>query len=278
MLAESRCASEHSPERSPMGIARAITRIPGFLVFLIVVACIGLSVFGLDAWMTPKIRQGVDFVINNYDAHVPEVSLRGGKAFIKKEQPYYVDLGPASQDVVVVIDTRPGHEKDALEYLKDAKAGFVLSRENFVTKSNREIRMIPLKGFPNVDINSRTMRLLFDRYFPWCRVAVAVSLAFWYGFTKVTQMLLLALIPLAWTRGTRPDIGYGACVKLAAVGMVPLVFLDLVLNLADVHVPGGFLVHWAVYLALYIVLMVLASLDLVSASRKTTDPMAAIQP
>ena len=86
------------------------------------------------------------------------ITVHDGKASIREEQPHFIETG--DKDLAVVIDTRENKQKDALDYLKDVSTGAVLARDSVVTKSQGQIRIIPLKGIPDLVVNSRNLRAL----------------------------------------------------------------------------------------------------------------------
>lgn len=256
-----------------MAISRSLTRTPAILTVLIVGACIGLSALGLLSWAGPKVRSVVTFAVEKYDMYFPAIILKDGHASIKEPQPYFVDLGKR-EEATIVIDTRPGHENDALGYLKDARNGFVLSRDSLFTKNRGQIRIIPLKNIPDLVVNAQSIHKLVDRYLPRVTSVAAVAVVSYYLLAKLSHLLLLALIPYFWARSRPQSITYGQALKLCAFCMIPPVLIDAVQDFGHVDIPLGFLL----YFVLFVGLLIVASVSLVRSPKVSRDFPGAINP
>jgi len=97
-----------------MGTARSICKIPAIAVVLILLACAGLSAWGLYSWVWPKVGTVLEYVAGSYDALLPEITIRDGKASIREQQPHFIDTG--DKDLVVVVDTRENMQKEAFDW------------------------------------------------------------------------------------------------------------------------------------------------------------------
>jgi len=255
-----------------MGTARSICKIPAIAVVLILFACAGLSAWGLYSWVWPKVGTVLEYVAGSYDALFPEITIRDGKASIREQQPHFIDTG--DKDLVVVVDTRESKEKDALDYLKDVSTGAVLARESVVTKSQGQIRIIPLKGMPDLVINSRNMRALLDEYLPTVTRFFILAVILYFLIVKPLQAIIFALLPHVAARSYSTALTYGEAIKLSAVAMVPPVTLDLFLDISGIRIPMAFII----YFVLYIGLLILAVRDLVHSSTLPTGPSTSINP
>ncbi len=88
-----------------------------------------------------------------YDDKLPEITIRNGRASIRKPEPHFVN-GLVQENVTVVIGTREGKQGEALNYLKDFESGMAITRDAVVSKLRGQIRVVPLKGLPDVVLNS----------------------------------------------------------------------------------------------------------------------------
>ena len=254
-----------------MGTARSICRIPAIAVVL-VLACAGLSVWGLFSWFWPKVGTVLEHVVGTYDAVLPEITIRDGKVSIREQQPHFIDTG--EKDLVVVVDTRENKQKDALDYLKDVSTGAVLARDSVFTKSQGQIRIIPLKGIPDLVVNSRNLRALLDEYLPTVTWLFILVVILYFLIVKPLQALIFALLPQVAARSYSVALTYGEAIKLSAVAMVPPVTLDLFLDLSGIGIPMAFII----YFGLYIALLILAVRDLVHSSPLPIEPSTSINP
>jgi len=222
--------------------------------------------------VTPFVDQGVDYGIRMYDDIFPEITIRNGKASITKQQPYLIDKIDEKY-FTIIIDTRDGKQGEAMNYLKNPEAGLVLTQDAVVTKNNGQIRIIPLKGMPDMVLNAAMLRDIADKYLPLVKPAIAMGVTIYFAIVKPIQMLILALIPFLWARSTKTAVTYGQGVKLSVFGMAPPVLLEVICAFTGMRIPGWFYI----YFALYVGLMVLAARDLVKSLRNSTERSFEIQ-
>jgi hypothetical protein len=247
-----------------MGMARLMCRVPVILVIVVLVLCAGLSTWGLMAATTKAIKFLVNDAVAKYDVLFPEITIKGGQASIREKQPYYVDIFGGkrkNKDLVMVIDTREDKEKDAMDYLKDAQSGAVLTRSTVVFKNQHKTQIVPLKGIGDIVINSGTIKDLSTKYVPMLIEWAAVIILFYFLLAKPAQALLLAMIPYFAARSYGADTTYGQSLKIAILAMPVPVILDLVADLLHVHIPASFVL----YFVLYIGVILLVTRDLVAA-------------
>lgn len=256
-----------------MQIVRSMTKTPAILVALLVLVCAGMATLGMVWWFTPKVRAVAQVAVAQYDVYLPEISIERGQASINKPQPYVLDFGQG-KEAAFVIDTRAGHENDALDYLKQAQAGAVLTRESLVTKNQGQIRIIPLNTMPDMVLNSHSIKSIVEHYLPGLLAVAAALVALYFLVAKPLQVLILALIPYVWARSASAELTFGGAFKIAAFCMVPSVLFTLFQDLAGVRVPGRFFI----YFGLFLVLTVISSLLYVRSGRKPEDSSDAINP
>jgi len=256
-----------------MGIIMSIIRAHVLLVILILLACVGLSAFALVSTVTPEIEALVDYGIRKYDDIFPEITINKGKASITKPQPYLVD-GIDEKYLTVIIDTRDGKQGEALNYLKDSEAGVILTQDAVVIKNSGQIRIVPLKGFPDVVLNSGILRDIADKYLPLVRPAFMTVAIIYFLIVKPIQVLVLALIPFVWASHCKVPITYGRCIKISVFAMILPVLLDLLPEFSGIRIPSPYFV----YFGLYVLLMILAARDLVKNSPASAVVPSAVKP
>jgi hypothetical protein len=255
-----------------MGVSVSIIRTPVILVVLVLVACIGLSAYVTNSALAPTVDKVVDYGIRKYDEIFPEITIRNGKASITKQQPYLVDKIDEKY-FSIIIDTRDGQQAEAMNYLKNVDAGLVLTQDAVVTKNNGQIRIIPLKGMPNIVLNAALLRDIADKYLPLVKPAIAIGATIYFAIVKTIQMLIFALIPFLWARRSRIAVTYGQAVKLSVFGMAAPVLLGAISAYSGIKISGWFYI----YFGLYAGLMILAAGDLVKSMRASTEPSFEIQ-
>ena len=255
-----------------MGVTISIIKAPVILVLLVFVFCIGLSAYVTTSMLTPAVDKLVDYGISAYGEIFPEITIRNGKASITKQQPYVLDKIDEKY-FTVIIDTRDGKQGEGINYLKNVEAGLVLTQDSIVTKNNGQIRIIPLKGMPDIVLNAALLRDLADKYLPLAKPVIAIGATVYYAIVKTIQMLLFALIPFLWARRSNPRATYGQAVKLSVFGMAVSVLLGAVSTYGGLTISGWFYI----YFVLYAGLMVLAAGGLVSNLRAAAGPSSEIQ-
>ena len=255
-----------------MGVTISIIRAPAILVILILVVCIGLSAYITSSKLTPAIDKVVDYGIRKYDDIFPEITIRNGKASITKQQPYLIDAIDEKY-FTIIIDTRDGKQGEAVNYLKKVEAGLVLTQDAIVTKNNGQVRIIPLKGMPDMVLNAAMLRDIADKYIPLIKPVIAMAATIYFAIVKTVQMLIFALIPFLWARRSKIPVTYGQAVKLSVFGMAAPVLLGAVSAYSEIKISGWFYI----YFGLYAGLMALAARDLVNSLRVSTGPSFEIQ-
>jgi hypothetical protein len=255
-----------------MGVTIYIIRAPVILVILVLVVCVGLSAYVASSTLTPIVDKVVDYGIRKYDDIFPEITIHNGKASITKQQPYLIDKIDEKY-FTVIIDTRDGKQSEAISYLKDVEAGLVLTQDAIVTKNNGQIRIIPLKGMPNMELNGSMLRDIADKYLPLIKPVIALGATIYFAIVKTIQMLIFALIPFLWARRSKIPVTYGQAVKLSVFGMAAPVLLEAVSVYSGIKIPGWFYI----YFGLYAGLMVLAARDLVNSLRASIEPSFEVQ-
>ncbi len=239
------------------------------VVIFIVVACCGVSAVAAFSYLTPRAEVLVATVLGMYDDKLPEITIRDGRASIQKPEPYFVK-GLMQENLTVVIDTREGKQGEALNYLKDFESGVAITRDAVVSKLRGQIRIVPLKGVPDVILNSRTLlevaNGLLPSFVPW-----AAALIFGYfAVVKTLQVLLAALVAYTVTRSRRMPATYVQWIKVCSFALIPPVCLDLVQYLTAVRIPGGLFAYFALYAA-----AVVAAGSLLNLNRRALEISAA---
>ena len=262
----------HGEGSKKMGVTISIIKAPVILVLLVFVFCIGLSAYVTSSMLTPAVDKLVDYGIRAYDDIFPEITIRNGKASITKQQPYVMDKIDEKY-FTIIIDTRDGKQGEGINYLKDAEAGLVLTQDALVTKNNGQIRIIPLKGIPDIVLNAALLRDIADKYLPLAKPTIAMGATIYFAIVKTVQVLLFALIPFLWARRSNIPATYGEAVKLSVFGMAVPVLLGAVSTYSGLTISGWFYI----YFALYAGLMVLAASGLVSRLRAAAEPSSEIQ-
>jgi hypothetical protein len=259
--------------KDQMGVTRSICRTPTFVVVLVLLACVGVSAWALISRVTPLAEALLDRIADSYDEYLPEITIRNGKASIRQKQPFFVD-SLTSDEGIVVIDTRDGKQSEALRYLKGARNGAVLTRDNLFLKNPNQIRIVPLAHVPNMVLSSRDLLEIKREYFPLILRVGAILVVIYFLIAKPLQILLLALIPYFGARLYSVRLTYGAAFKVGTFAMIPPIILSLFTHYSSISLT----ISVASYFVLYIILLLLAVSDLVKTSAPAVEPDSPISP
>jgi hypothetical protein len=254
------------------GLTLLVIRTPLVAALAVIGVCAVLSTVGATFYWTPKVEALVQHVVTAYDDLMPEITIRDGKASIRKQQPYVVDRLD-DQGLTVVIDTRDNKLQEALAYLKETEFGLVLTQKAVLLKSHDGIRMFSLKGLPDMVLNSASIQDLAEQHLPMMFRVAAVLVAVYFLLVKLLQAIFFALVPLFWARHWSVLLTYGESFRIAAFAMVPPVLLDLFQHFTGIEIPASFYV----YFGLYVALLVLAGREVVLSSLPEPEASNAIQ-
>jgi hypothetical protein len=255
-----------------MQITRSIARSHAAISVLVLAGCIVVSSLALTRIVVPAVDTLLNGAAEKYDALFPAITVQGGKASIKEQQPYFVDIG--TKDIALVIDTREGGHKSGLSYLKTAQAGAVLTRDSLIIKNQHKIRVMPLKGLPDFTLNSGEIRHLVERYHPLLTRWIWIAIVCYFCLSKSVQLLFFAMIPYFGARSYSLDLSYGQALKVAAFAMAPPVLLDLGLGAGSLGITGSFVIYFAVYVGV----LIFSVWDLVKSSPEASLPTGGIHP
>jgi hypothetical protein len=244
-----------------MGIARTIVRLPALVIILIATVLLGLSAWSLLNFGEKHAQRLLDLILDQYDAYVPEITVKNGQASIRQPQPYQIDIG--TKDVIIMIDTREGNQGEALNYLKDVVTGAVLTRDSLVTKNQGRIQVLPLKDVPDIVLNSATLRDLKEEYFPLIVKIGAVAAITYELFAKCFEIFMFALIAYLTARLMKGAISYGLSLKVAVASLIIPVLFEIISLSVETRIPGTFFIYFIIYAGL----VVLITWDYVRSSR-----------
>lgn len=256
-----------------MGVTRSICRLPVLLVVLVLLACVAVSAWSFLSRITPLGEALLDRIADGYDEYLPEITIHNGKASIRQQQPFVV-RALTSDKGIVVVDTREGKQSEAMNYLKRAPSGAVLTRDNLFLKNPNQIRVVPLAHLPNMVLSSRDLMEMKREYFPLIARLGALLVVIYFLIAKPVQILILALIPYFGARLYSVPMTYGEAFKLATFAMIPPVILSLVANYSGI----GLKVSVISYFVLYVLLLLLAVSDVVKTSSLAAHPSSPISP
>jgi hypothetical protein len=256
-----------------MGIARSICMMKRSVLVMVVLSCIGVSVISLVLGVFPRVENILMTLAAKYDALFPEITIRNGHASIREKQPHFLDNFD-EKDILAVIDTRVGSQNEAMNYLKGAKVGAVLTATTIIIKNDEEIRIIPLQEVPDMVLNSQNIKSAFEELLPRMTHWAIILVAIYFMMVKPLQIIVLALLPYWVAQLYSVALTYAQAIRIAAAGMVVAVSVDFV----AIFIGIGMSTSIFLYFMLYVLILVLATMNLFRDSRSVSDQGMGIHP
>ncbi len=228
-------------------MVRALSQAHFLVPLLVFIVVCFLNAWIMAGYLTPPLSRTWDELARNYDAILPEIVVENGIATVDGEQPVKINTDKKGASAII-IDTRQGHEKDAMDYLSEFDQVIILTRKEIFFKSNSgRIQMFQVKDAPDMVINSQSIREAKSDYFGLIKsVCYALGLVYSF-FSKLITVLLFSLIPLLASRRMGFPLSYGQAVKLAIFLLAPVVAMDMALTFIQVPLTLATILHFALY-------------------------------
>ena len=243
-----------------MGITESLRKMPAIVAALIFLFCVCLSTWNIMYLYKPKVDKLVEQTIGQYDTILPEIMIKNGKASIKEEQPFYLNDDP-KKGPIVVIDTRPGAQKEVMSQAIESNKFMALTQDFLIVKDERQYRTLPLKGIPDVTVNAELIKKLKNQFYPAAVVATTVAIGIYYTFTKLIQIVILALLFYLLTQKSAVPPTYGQSFKITTFALIVPIILDMYLSRLTI----GIAVSWSAYFVVYLAVLGIAYWDYTNA-------------
>lgn len=231
-----------------MGIAGRVLGMSFRRVVMVLALCVVAEVLAVLFILLPTWETLIMEAAEKYDAYFPEIVIQNGQASIREKQPYSVK-NLEEQDLVLVIDTTITSYDQALKLLQDTSYGAVLTRTTIVSKDRGEVKIISIKDFPDMTLNSENIRRAVDTYAPMIRKWGIVILLFFFTLTKLTQACLFAFMPYVIARIFNRPVSYEDAFKLSSVCLVVPVGVNLFLDFVGSDLSTSIFAYYVIYMA-----------------------------
>jgi hypothetical protein len=205
----------------------------GFLYLLLLLAL---------AWIPQTIKVHIGFaewLDENAPAfllQVPPISIRNGEVFTPVDTPYVITSNTG--EAIAIIDLTGQHTD-----LDDTSAVILVTQDKILLKQEQrhETRMYDLGQVQEFSLDRHDLE----------RWAVAARKWLWLGFYlivvpsefvyRILQALLYAAVELLFCQSLKISLEYLTLVRLAVIAVTPVILLQTALGLADLRIPGAFL-------------------------------------
>jgi hypothetical protein len=231
-----------------MGIAGWILGMSFRRVAMVVALCVFAEVLVVLLVLLPAWEKLLREAAEKYDVYFPEIVIQNGQASIREKQPYSVQ-NLDEQDLVLVIDTTITSYDQALKLLQNTSYGAVLTRTTIVSKDRGEVKIISLKDFPDMTLNSESIKRAIDTYAPMIRKWGTIILLFFFTLTKLTQACLFAFIPYVMARIFNRTVSYESAFKLSSVCLIVPVGVNLFLSFVGSDLSTSIFAYYVIYTA-----------------------------
>ena len=179
-------------------------------------------------------------------AQIPPLSLKNGELYADVEQPYFV-TDDASGEVIAVVDTT-----GTITTLEQAGARFLFTKtEAIVERNPSEVRVYRFNTIGDFALDQAVVQTWLNRVADWMGfILFPFALAGSYVY-RVVQILIYALIGLAFARILQVQLSYPAAVSVATLSITPPVLLSTALQLSGAQIPFPWL-FWFLMAASYL--------------------------
>ncbi|MGC8657719.1 MAG: DUF1189 family protein [Desulfomonilaceae bacterium] len=224
--------SESGPDNAA-SIARSLSSVSGKTVVALIGACVLFSAAVFTFTYGLEFLKLIQTVAEKFDLYCPEISIVAGEATIREKQPYLVQL-PEGVNFNIVIDTRKDPKPNPLSQLNENSPGLALLRNSLILKNGQETSKINLDKFPDLTINSQTLKAAVNNNKTTILVFLGMASLIYYGISKIVQTILCSVAILLVTRYSSIPFNFGKSFKLASFIILPATLVDLILRSLDI--------------------------------------------
>ncbi|HXD32149.1 MAG TPA: DUF1189 family protein [Pyrinomonadaceae bacterium] len=162
---------------------------------------------------------------------IPPIKIRNGVVSTDVPQPYVI-TNPADGTPAAIIDTTGKYKT-----LEGTPARMLVTRNTVVAKSNTDTRIYDLTNVQSFDVDRERVEGWFQMGKQWFLIAFyPLALLFSFIFRAI-QILVYALIGLAFANMLHTQLDYKTLMRLAAVAITPVLVIDLFMDFSRVGIP-----------------------------------------
>jgi Protein of unknown function (DUF1189) len=178
-------------------------------------------------------RELSNFVDNDSPSmtkQIPAVKIRNGVVSTDVQTPYYINSPEGIP--LVLIDTTGQHKT-----LEQTPAMMLVTKTTVVAKNNRETRIYDLRPVESFDIDRARVEGWLSSAKTWF-IPAFYPLAILFSFIfRAIQILIYALIGMAFASVLHTKLEYKTLMRLAAVAITPVLVLNHLLEFSPVKIP-----------------------------------------
>lgn len=179
-------------------------------------------------------REFAHFVDNDAPAmtkQIPAVTIKNGVLSTDVQTPYFIK-NPDDGTPLAVIDTTGQYTS-----LDETPATVLVTKNKVIAKNRNETRIYDLSTVESFEIDRARVEGWLGTAKQWL-IPVLYPLAVLFAFIfRAVQILIYALIGLAFASMLHTSLNYKTLMRLAAVAITPVLVLDLLLEFLPFKIP-----------------------------------------
>lgn len=165
-----------------------------------------------------------------FTQQVPAVTIKNGQVSTNVPTPYFIKDKDGTP--VIIIDTT-GQYRD----LEDTTARVLLTKNKVVAKSNADTRIYDLANIQSFSVDRARVEGWLTLAKQWF-LPLFYPLALLFSFIfRTIQILVYALLGLAFANMLHTHLPYKTLLRLAAVAITPVLVLDVLLEFSPLKIP-----------------------------------------
>jgi len=187
---------------------------------------------------------------------IPKITITKGELSIDAPVPYYI-IDTQSGEQIAAIDT-----SGQTTSIDQTRAFMLLTKKNLIMRQRHraETRTYDLSDIKSFTLDRDSVMSWVQAFKKWFALAAypfAVAGSFVY---RVVQVLIYALIGMLFASILKTTLDYDALVRLSVISITPVVALNTLRRLLDVHVPMTWLISFVIAM-IYLFIAVKANAD-----------------
>ncbi len=211
----------------------------GFLYLLLLLALTWIPVMmHFHNNLSDGISREAPKIVNQ----IPKITITKGEVSIDAPVPYYI-IDPQSGEQIVAIDT-----SGQITSIDQTKAFALLTKNNLIIRQQHrgETRIFDLSAIQNLTLDRDSVMGWMQAFKKWFAL-VAYPFALGASFVfRIIQVLIYALIGMLFASILKTTLDYAALVRLSVISITPVVLLNTLRRLLDVHVPLTWLISFVI--------------------------------
>jgi hypothetical protein len=201
----------------------------GFFYMLILLALCWAAVAAKNF---PAVKRVVREEIPKFVKEIPAIDIKDGKVTTDVPyEPYYI-MDPENERPIAVIDTT-GETTEPPEN----EPSMLLTSNKLYMRNNGKVEIHDLSPVKSFHLDSARMQGWADKVVELWWPAIVPVWVVLMMLLRLVLMLLYGCIGLAVASGVRPRLGFGGCMRLAALALTPVILVDTIFMLTGVS--GG---------------------------------------